>query len=75
MSDHHRQTGRLDDRGPVRPDGRRAPRPPTAPVDRLGPGPARQRIPTPAQLAALLVNGLLRLPRGYRRGMFLDILV
>ena len=27
------------------------------------------------QLAALVVNGMLMLPRNYRRGMFLDILV
>lgn len=36
---------------------------------------SRPRIPTLAQLAALLVNGILVLPRNYRRGMFLDILV
>lgn len=35
----------------------------------------RPRIPTMAQLAKLLVNGILVLPRNYRRGMFLDILV
>jgi len=35
----------------------------------------RQRIPTMRQLAALVVNGMLMLPRNYRRGMFLDILV
>ena len=34
----------------------------------------RERIPTMAQLAALVVNGVLRLPRNYHRGMFLDIL-
>jgi hypothetical protein len=36
---------------------------------------SRQRIPTISQLAALVVNGMLMLPRNYRRGMFLDILV
>ncbi len=35
----------------------------------------RQRIPTLRQLAALVVNGMLTLPRNYRRGMYLDILV
>ncbi|HYE00268.1 MAG TPA: hypothetical protein VEH84_12855 [Alphaproteobacteria bacterium] len=34
----------------------------------------RQRIPTMEQLRALVVNGVLSLPRGYRRGMFLDII-
>lgn len=34
----------------------------------------RDRIPTLKQLAALVVNGVLMLPRHYRRGMFLDIL-
>ena len=36
---------------------------------------SRQRIPSLRQLAALVVNGMLTLPRNYRRGMFLDILV
>ena len=36
---------------------------------------ARQRIPTLRQLAALVVNGMLTLPRNYIRGMFLDITV
>lgn len=36
---------------------------------------ARQRIPTLRQLASLVVNGLLTLPRNYYRGMFLDITV
>ena len=35
----------------------------------------RQRIPSLRQLAALVVNGMLTLPRNYRRGMCLDILV
>lgn len=34
----------------------------------------RDRIPSLRQLAALVVNGMLRLPRNYHRGMFLDIL-
>lgn len=37
--------------------------------------PGRQRIPTMRQLAALVVNGILTLPRNYRRGMYLDIIV
>jgi len=36
---------------------------------------ARQRIPTLRQLASLVVNGMLTLPRNYYRGMFLDITV
>ena len=38
-------------------------------------GRARQRIPTLRQLASLVVNGMLTLPRNYFRGMFLDITV
>ena len=59
---------------------------PDAPGERPAPGSAparadltaartRQRIPTLRQLAALVVNGMLTLPRNYRRGMYLDILV
>lgn len=60
----------------VRPE-ETGPRPrPEAPA---GPGkgtrPFRQRIPTPRQLASLLVDGVLALPANYRRGMFLDVLV
>jgi hypothetical protein len=33
------------------------------------------RWPTARQLAALIVNGLLRIPERYRRGMYLDILI
>lgn len=47
-----------------------APRPSDPAVAR-----SRQRIPTLRQLASLVVNGLLTLPRNYRRGMFLDITV
>jgi hypothetical protein len=35
----------------------------------------RQRIPTVRELAGLLINGILTLPRNYRRGMFLDVVV
>ena len=41
----------------------------------LAPNRSRQRIPTMRQLAALVIDGMLTLPRNYRRGMFLDILV
>ncbi|AWK88712.1 hypothetical protein [Azospirillum thermophilum] len=36
-------------------------------------GQRRQRIPSLRELAALVVNGVLTLPRNYRRGMFLDV--
>jgi len=42
-------------------------------VGEVGSGPTRQRIPSLRQLASLMVNGILTLPRNYRRGMFLDI--
>jgi len=32
------------------------------------------RWPNPRELAALVVDGILRLPARYRRGMFLDVL-
>lgn len=35
----------------------------------------RQRVPSLRELAALVVNGVLTLPRNYRRGMFLDVQV
>lgn len=38
-----------------------------------GIGQGRQRIPSVRELAALVVNGILTLPRNYRRGMFLDV--
>lgn len=38
-----------------------------------GVGQGRQRIPSLRDLAALVVNGVLTLPRNYRRGMFLDV--
>jgi hypothetical protein len=37
--------------------------------------PARHRIPSLQELASLVVNGVLRLPARYFRGMFLDITV
>ena len=60
---------------PIRPDGGGA----VLPAGRSGRvgdvgSPGRQRIPSLRQLAGLLVNGILTLPRNYRRGMFLDIL-
>ncbi len=61
----------------VRPDvpGQRTP--PGSPPRRSDPAltRSRQRIPTLRQLASLVVNGLLTLPRNYYRGMFLDITV
>ena len=58
------------------PDGRRsAPITGTPPVGRLPPlGRPGNRWPNPRELAALMVNGILRLPARYRRGMFLDVL-
>jgi hypothetical protein len=38
-------------------------------------GETRPRIPTMRQLASLVINGILHLPAGYRRGMFLDVVV
>jgi hypothetical protein len=38
-------------------------------------GAPRQRMPSLRELAALVVDGMLVLPRHYRRGMFLDITV
>lgn len=63
---------------PLRPESRTAPRGrTTAPGGETGGaagGGIRQRIPTLAQLAALISTGSLVLPRNYRRGMFLDIM-
>jgi len=47
---------------------------PTQPASGSRPA-GRQRIPTLRELAALVVDGMLTLPRNYRRGMFLDIMV
>jgi hypothetical protein len=63
---------------PVRPDvGRGRPSAPVGPAEPLagGPAPRGQRIPTLRQLASLVVEGVLTLPRGYRRGTYLDLLV
>lgn len=60
--------------GAIRPDGgsaHAAPGRTTVPGD--PPGRPRSRIPSAAQLAALLTDGFLNLPRNYRRGMYLDI--
>ncbi len=71
-----RPTGRAGTDGvrPEIPNNRPIPLPPAS-----GSSPARsqhrQRIPTLRQLAALVINGMLTLPRNYRRGMYLDILV
>lgn len=46
----------------------------TSRSERSAGGGHRDRIPTLRQLASLVVNGILRLPQNYRRGMFLDIL-
>ncbi|WP_448206151.1 hypothetical protein [Azospirillum sp. sgz302134] len=43
-------------------------------ADAVGSG-GRQRIPSVRELASLLVNGILTLPRNYRRGMYLDVQV
>ena len=61
----------------IRSETQREPALPGLPPARTAPGAGRgrQRIPTMRQLAALVVNGMLMLPRNYRRGMFLDILV
>ena len=71
-----RPTGRAAGDG-IRPDlpGERTP--PGAPIRRSEPtgAPLRGRLPTLRELAALVVNGMLVLPRNYRRGMFLDIFV
>jgi hypothetical protein len=34
----------------------------------------RDRFPSLQELAALMVDGVLRLPQRYRRGMFLDLI-
>lgn len=71
-----RPTGRAGTDGirPELPGERAAPGLPPARPDIAHPR-SRQRIPSLRQLAALVVDGMLRLPRNYRRGMFLDILV
>jgi len=34
----------------------------------------RDRFPSLQELASLMVDGILRLPQRYRRGMFLDVI-
>ncbi|WP_207476772.1 hypothetical protein [Arenibaculum pallidiluteum] len=63
---------------PVRPDiGRGRPAAPGGAAEPLagGPAPRGQRIPSLRQIASLLIDGVLTLPRGYRRGTYLDLLV
>lgn len=40
----------------------------------IAPGRPGNRWPNPKELAALMVDGILRLPARYRRGMYLDVL-
>ncbi|HYG84884.1 MAG TPA: hypothetical protein VD978_01355 [Azospirillum sp.] len=73
MNDIRRTGDRSNE--PIRSDGGGA----LLPAGRTGhvgerPAAGRQRIPSVRQLASLLVNGILTLPRNYRRGMFLDIM-
>ncbi|WP_207462706.1 hypothetical protein [Azospirillum sp. SYSU D00513] len=72
------ETRRTGDRANdlIRPDGgggRLLPAGPRGRADAVQGG--RQRVPTLRQLAGLVVNGILTLPRNYRRGMFLDVIV
>ena len=63
---------------PVRPDaGGGRPAVPARPAEPVTgrPAPRGMRIPTLKQLASLIVDGVLTLPRNYRRGTYLDILV
>lgn len=70
-----RRTGERSNEA-IRPDGGGGALSPSGRAGSLGEvsGVGRQRIPSVRQLAGLLVNGILTLPRNYRRGMFLDIL-
>lgn len=76
--DETRRTGSRDDL-PIRSDGAGGRMPAVGATSLRGRAdPAtghRQRIPTLRQLAALVVDGMLTLPRNYRRGMFLDVIV
>ncbi|MCW2243920.1 hypothetical protein [Azospirillum canadense] len=73
------ETRRTGDRSnePIRSDigGGRVPAPAGVRSRAEAVGGGRQRIPTVRELASLLVNGILTLPRNYRRGMFLDVQV
>lgn len=60
------------------PDGGRRPLPTAVPGGAIrvpAAGRPGNRWPTARELAALIVDGILRLPDRYRRGMYLDILV
>lgn len=62
--------------GPVIGSGEGRGTTPARPAGRTpAPGRAGNRWPNPLELAALMVDGILRLPARYRRGMFMDILV
>ena len=50
--------------------GRRPTRPGAPPARSRG----RDRFPSLQELASLMVDGILRLPQRYRRGMFLDVI-
>lgn len=55
--------------------GRRAALPVSGPGGRPIPmGRPGNRWPSAKELAALIVDGMLRLPARYRRGMYLDVL-
>jgi len=78
MSDAHDRRGRIDpQRSPSRigrtgRDVAQMPGRQTEPAPRAA---YRPRVPSLKQLAELMVGGILRLPRNYRRGMYLDIFV
>ncbi|MFC7332391.1 hypothetical protein [Rhodocista pekingensis] len=46
-----------------------------APAPAVARGRPGNRWPSARELAALMVDGILRLPARYRRGMFLDVIV
>lgn len=71
-----RRTGELSNDA-IRSDigGRRVATPGGARARADAVGGGKQRIPTVRELASLLVNGILTLPRNYRRGMYLDVQV
>lgn len=78
MSDPYERRGRIEGQRPSGPIGRSGwdvghepGRRPESP----GRTAFRPRVPTVKQLAELMVGGILRLPRNYRRGMYLDIFV
>lgn len=69
---NRRIEGQRPDVGPRAPSGRPAHPQVVEPSARPG---HRQRVPHLSDLVRLVVNGILTLPRNYRRGMFLDIFV